>query len=57
MASVGLTVALFVAGEAFPSTSQFQGPAKMGALLSAGCAVLALILGKAVGAKQLDATD
>jgi NhaA family Na+:H+ antiporter len=57
VAGIGLTVALFVAGEAFPATSQFQGPAKMGALLSASCGVLALILGKAVGAKQLNATD
>lgn len=45
IAGIGLTVALFVAGEAFldPVT---QGAAKMGALFSAGSGLVALILGK-----------
>jgi NhaA family Na+:H+ antiporter len=54
IAGMGLTVALFVAGEAFSGTSEFQGPAKMGALLSAGCAGLALVLGKMLRANELD---
>ena len=39
MASIGLTVALFVAGEAFPDPT-LQAEAKLGALLSGlmGCA-------------------
>jgi NhaA family Na+:H+ antiporter len=45
IAGIGLTVALFVAGEAFTDPA-IQGAAKMGALLSAGCAVIALIAGR-----------
>jgi NhaA family Na+:H+ antiporter len=45
VAGLGLTVALFVAGEAYTNPS-LQGAAKMGALFSAGAAVLALLLGK-----------
>ncbi len=45
VAGIGLTVALFVAGEAFAEPVT-QGAAKMGALCSAGCAVLAIILGR-----------
>ena len=42
---LGLTVALFVAGEAF-TDPLIQGAAKMGALLSAGCGLLAMIGGR-----------
>jgi NhaA family Na+:H+ antiporter len=42
---LGLTVALFVAGEAF-TDPLIQGAAKMGALLSAGSGILAMIGGK-----------
>lgn len=45
-AGLGLTVALFVAGEAFPGNSPFQGPAKMGAVFSASAAIIALALGR-----------
>jgi Na+:H+ antiporter, NhaA family len=49
VAGLGLTVALFVAGEAFPAGSAYQGPAKMGAVLSAGAAILAIIAGRVLG--------
>jgi len=42
IAGICLTVALFVAGEAF-TEPVIQGAAKMGALLSAGCAIAAII--------------
>jgi len=42
---LGLTVALFVAGEAF-TDPLIQGAAKMGALFSAGCGIIAIIAGK-----------
>lgn len=45
VAGLGLTVALFVAGEAFADPG-VQGAAKMGALLSGGLALLAIILGR-----------
>jgi len=45
IAGLGLTVALFVAGEAF-TDPLIQGAAKMGALLSAGCGILAIIAGR-----------
>ncbi len=54
VAGMGLTVALFVAGEAFPGTSPHQGPAKMGALFSAGAGIIAIVLGRVLGAKKLD---
>ena len=53
IAGLGLTVALFVAGEAFPGDSAYQGPAKMGAVLSAGAAFLAIILARIFGIKPL----
>jgi len=53
VAGIGLTVALFVAGEAYPGTSPFQGPAKMGALFSAGAAGLAFVLGRMWNVKEL----
>jgi len=42
---LGLTVALFVAGEAFPDPL-IQGAAKMGALFSGGCGILAIVGGR-----------
>lgn len=56
VAGLGLTVALFVAGEAFPLkndlTASFQGPAKMGAVLSILAAVFAAIFGKMLRVKD-----
>jgi len=56
VAGIGLTVALFVAGEAFPSSEPtavpFQGPARMGAVLSGLVAILALVVGKILGVKD-----
>ena len=49
VAGLGLTVALFVAGEAYPNIGEagkLQGPAKMGAVFSAGAALVAIICGK-----------
>jgi NhaA family Na+:H+ antiporter len=50
VAGLGLTVALFVTGEAYPEgdniAGALQGPAKMGAVFSAGAGVVAIILGK-----------
>ena len=53
IAGLGLTVALFVAGEAFPGDSPYQGPAKMGAVLSAGAALLAFVVARILGIKPL----
>lgn len=44
IAGLGLTVALFVAGQAFPNGSLEQAGAKMGALFSAGIAVIAWLV-------------
>jgi Na+:H+ antiporter, NhaA family len=54
VAALGLTVVLFVSGEAYPGDSPFQGPAKMGAVLSAGAAFVALALGKFLKVKDGD---
>ena len=51
IAGLGLTVALFVSGQAF-SDLDLQGSAKMGALFSGGIAILALGLGKVLGVKD-----
>ena len=51
VAGLGLTVALFVSGQAF-SNLDLQGAAKMGALFSGGIALLAIMLGKALGVKD-----
>lgn len=51
VAGLGLTVALFVAGKAFEGTN-FQDPAKMGAVLSAGAGLLALAAGKILKVKD-----
>ena len=45
IAGIGLTVALFVAGQAFVDTG-LQGAAKMGALFSGGISVFAIALGR-----------
>jgi len=49
---VGMTVALFVAGEAFTEPI-VQGAAKMGALCSVGCALLAIVLGRLLNVKRM----
>jgi Na+:H+ antiporter, NhaA family len=46
IASLGLTVALFVAGVAFPNSPRLEGEAKMGALLSILVAGVAIIMSK-----------
>ena len=51
IAGLGLTVALFVAGKAFAGPP-FQDPAKMGAVLSGGVALLALVAGAALKVKS-----
>lgn len=57
IAGIGLTVALFVAGVAYTGDffGPFQGPAKMGALLSGLGFVVAWILAKLFGIKPLKA--
>jgi NhaA family Na+:H+ antiporter len=52
VAGLGLTVALFVAGQAFPPGSPYQGPAKMGAIFSASVALLAFALGRILKVKD-----
>ena len=54
IAGLGLTVALFVASKAFagPAGADFLDPAKMGALLSGGVALLALIAGAVLRVKD-----
>lgn len=51
VASMGLTVALFVAGVAFTDPG-LQGAAKMGALFSAGSVFLSFTAGKLLGVKR-----
>ncbi len=48
VAAIGLTVALFVAGQAFAPGTATQSAAKMGALFSGGIAVLAIVTGMAL---------
>jgi len=54
VAGLGLTVALFVAGEAFgtPEAAAYLGPAKMGAVFSAVAAVVAIVAARAMGIKR-----
>jgi len=52
IASMGLTVALFVAGEAFVDL-RLQEQAKMGALLSAGSGIIAIIISKFVNFRDV----
>ena len=49
VAALGLTVALFVAGAAFPSDALLQGQAKMGALFSGLVGFAAIALGRMLG--------
>ena len=51
ISAIGLTVALFVAGKAFDGPP-FQDPAKLGAVLSAGVAVLAFASGKLLDLRE-----
>lgn len=50
VAALGLTVALFVAGEAF--SGPLQSAAKMGALFSGGVGIVAVVLGKALKVRE-----
>ncbi|WP_306535918.1 Na+/H+ antiporter NhaA [Geobacter sp.] len=52
VAGTGLTVALFVAGVAFVEPD-IQGSAKMGALLSGGAALLAVVLGRVLNVRRI----
>ncbi len=58
VAGLGLTVALFVAGEAFgtEAAADYLGPAKMGAVFSAGAALLAVIMAKVFKIEKIDGT-
>ena len=51
IAGIGLTVALFVAGEAF-TDPLIQGAAKMGALFSGGCGIFAIIAGRVMRVRR-----
>ena len=52
IAAIGLTVALFVAGAAFPTDPDLLGQAKMGALFSGIVGLLAVGLGRVFGFKK-----
>jgi NhaA family Na+:H+ antiporter len=52
IAGLGLTVALFVAGKAFPGDSPFREAGKMGAVFSIGAAPVAYILGRGLHVRQ-----
>lgn len=56
IAGVGLTVALFVSGQAF-TNMEYQSAAKMGALFSAFIAIPALIFGKLLKIKKIEIED
>lgn len=49
VAALGLTVALFVAGAAYPTDLGLQGQAKMGALFSGFVGISAVFIGKMMG--------
>lgn len=51
VAAIGLTVALFVAGQAFAPGTDNQAAAKMGALFSGGISILAIIVGRLLGVR------
>lgn len=53
VASLGLTVALFVAGAAFPMDPVLQGQAKMGALLSGLVGFVAILVGRIAGVRRI----
>ena len=46
IASIGLTVALFVSGVAYPNSPLLEGEAKMGAVLSIASAIIAIVVSK-----------
>lgn len=52
IAGLGLTVALFIAGKAFPGGSAFQEPGKMGAVFSIAAALVAIVLGRVLRVHQ-----
>ncbi len=52
VAALGLTVALFVSGAAFPADPVLQGQAKMGALFSAAVGVVAIAIGRGLGIER-----
>ena len=52
IAGLGLTVALFVAGKAFPYGSAFEEPGKMGAVFSIGAALVAYVMGRVLHVRQ-----
>lgn len=58
VAGLGLTVALFVAGEAYPAGNHYagslQGPAKMGAVFSVFAGLIAVIAGRLLDVKKID---
>ncbi len=58
IAGLGLTVALFVAGEAFGTAeaAPYLGPAKMGAVFSAVAALIAIVMGKVLHLQKIDGT-
>ena len=53
VAGLGLTVALFVAGEAYTNV-QLQGAAKMGALFSGSAALIAILLGRMLKVEKIN---
>ena len=62
VAGLGLTVALFVTGEAYPGgadniASSLQGPAKMGAVFSAGAGLIAIVVGAMLKVHERYDTD
>ena len=56
ISGLGLTVALFVAGKAFPDGSPFQDPGKMGAVLSIVAALVAYVVGIALNVRSIAGT-
>lgn len=53
IAGIGLTVALFVAGEAFTEQA-IQDAAKMGAILSGFCGIVAIVAGRVIKVRRLN---
>ncbi len=51
IAGIGFTVSLFIAGEAFMDP-QLQNEARMGAILSVGISVVAIVVAKLIGIKR-----
>ena len=52
IAALGLTVALFVAGAAYPGDHHLQGEAKMGALLSGLVGIVAILASRFLGPRK-----